>query len=710
MVVMRGLILVSVIWTDLVKTLPVEDKNMYETFLSGNSKLKSCSNFNVAVLKTDIFKGICSLPSPNIEDFSQSQDKIKESMKFNLSPLLCYSIFHNVYAVCHPDTKISVKAEPKSTKPSDQFCENIPPISLPETCTHWLEDPNHTSKDDCFLVNEVVAAVLNNKGFCENKCLVPDPGKDVAPSVNPLCEQLLATSKILAQMSPKGPDSDVKPGINSSSSDVDLSIPPGLTKQKEATESIVVKENVNEGAKQEGLQPKSGEEVIDSAMDVVKGDLRTKKPDIETTPIPPPKIKPKADIEPTTIKKAVDVPNTNKTKVVAEPSKSNIKANIEPTVTKAVDGPNNNKIKGVVEPPNSKPKVDIEPNIKKTVDGPNNNKTKVAKPSNSKPKVDTVTEPAIKKTVDGPNTNKTKVAEPPNSKPKVDTEPTIIKNVDGPNANKTNVAEAPNSKPKVAVEPSGRADPTVPSNDSLEKDLKPSNNASLKPYAKTNINSATTATPVEDVKISNKSSMTASSDLDVESSGSFTSAFEFDYSSESSSLSFNEDKEIEDSDVKENIKDKSKPIAEKEVAPKGEIDSKPLVSVEEETKADDANDKEDVAVEKPSKDVTESKIEPAMPNNEKEIVETKYENNMKTGPEIDEQSSFFGYFILLSIVAIIAYLVFHNKQKILALVLEGRRRQGNRRRSGGREYRKLDSNLEDTMDPGKETSLRQVIY
>ena len=48
----------------------------------------------------------------------------------------------------------------------------------------------------------------------------------------------------------------------------------------------------------------------------------------------------------------------------------------------------------------------------------------------------------------------------------------------------------------------------------------------------------------------------------------------------------------------------------------------------------------------------------------KEVVETKYENNMKSGPQIDEQSSFFGYFILLSIVAIIAYLVFHNKQKV----------------------------------------------
>jgi len=66
--------------------------------------------------------------------------------------------------------------------------------------------------------------------------------------------------------------------------------------------------------------------------------------------------------------------------------------------------------------------------------------------------------------------------------------------------------------------------------------------------------------------------------------------------------------------------------------------------------------------------------------------------------------------MLLSLVAIVAYLVFHNKQKILALILEGRRSQGNRRRSGGREYRKLDSNLEDTMDTGRDANLRQVIY
>ena len=95
------------------------------------------------------------------------------------------------------------------------------------------------------------------------------------------------------------------------------------------------------------------------------------------------------------------------------------------------------------------------------------------------------------------------------------------------------------------------------------------------------------------------------------------------------------------------------------------IDAKP---VSKEEKSDDAVvEEKDDAAEKPSNDFTESKVEPALPNAEKEIVETKYTNNMNPGPEIDEQSSFFGYFILLSIVAIIAYLVFHNKQKVSSL-------------------------------------------
>merc|ERR1712013_409422 len=345
----------------------------------------------------------------------------------NLTPLLCYTIFHNVYAVCHPDTKISSKLDLKKSKSSDKFCESITPISLPETCTEWLEDDDHKSKSDCFLVNEVVGAVLNNQDFCKNKCLVPDPNEDSLPSINPLCERLLETSNVLVQVSSKDVP-DVK-SVSPSTSSREIQPPPGL---KKVTESAKVETGIKEGE----------EEIKD--IESKSGDLT----------------------------------------------------------------------------PQQEQKAEAE-----------EDKTK-----------------------------------------------------------------------KEMSEPEGKE-----KND-------------------------------------------------------------------------NED-----------------------------IDAEPLVSNEEKDKPDKAI--EDVKdVEETVKEVTKSQVMPVLPDAEKEIVETKYENNMKPEPEIDEHSSFFGYFILLSIVAIIAYLVFHNKQKILALVLEGRRRQGNRRRSGGREYRKLDSNLEDTMDPGKETSLRQVIY
>merc|ERR1712179_401 len=426
--VMKGLIFLSIFWTDLVKTIPVDDKNMYQTFLNTESKLKSCSNYNVSLLESETFKGLCSLPTPSVEDYAQSKEKIIQAMKFNLAPLLCYTIFHNVYAVCHPDTKISVQPDLKPAKSSDKFCESIPPISLPETCTEWLKDDDHKSKADCFLVNEVVGAVLNNQDFCKNKCLVPDPDVDSLPSINPLCERLLETSNILVQMSPKD-DPEIKPAqVSSSSSSNEIQPPPGL---KKVTESATVEKN--------------------------KGEGEEKKKDPE--------------------------------------SKSG--------------------------------------------------------------------------------------------------------------------------------------------------DLTPS-------------------------------------------------------------------REIQDSKEEENKKELSKPEGKAKDS-NGNIDAEPLVSNEEKNKPDTVT-KNVEDMEETDKEVTESKVESGVPDAQKEIVETKYENNMKPGPEMDEHSSSFGYFILLSIVAIIAYLVFHNKQKILALVLEGRRRQGSRRRSGGREYRKLDSNLEDTMDPGKETSLRQVIY
>jgi len=92
-------------------------------------------------------------------------------------------------------------------------------------------------------------------------------------------------------------------------------------------------------------------------------------------------------------------------------------------------------------------------------------------------------------------------------------------------------------------------------------------------------------------------------------------------------------------------------------------------------------------------------------------METSFEKQMGSGAVDPPQSNFFSYFIVLAIITIIAYLVFHNKKKILGLIVEGRSgRQAGRRRSGGREYRKLDSNMEDMMETGRETSMRQVIY
>jgi len=531
---MKGLIILSIFWTDLVKTIPVDKKNMYQTFLAAE-KLKSCSNYNVSVLESDSFKDLCSLPSPIDKDFAKSKDKVLQAMKFNLTPILCYTIFHNVYAVCHPDTKISTKPDLQQAIPSDKFCESISPISLTETCTDWLDDPENTSKDDCVLVNEVVGAVLNNQGFCKNKCIVPDLDEKSPPTINPLCLTLLETSNILVQMSPQGP-SDTKQ--NSSSSSIEVQPPPGL---KKATVSPKPKE-AEEGKEKKDPESKSGEELVDSASNITEKSVSTKK-----NPV-------------------ADEPSKNEAKVAG--------------TTVRIDN-------------------DASTNLE-------------------------------------------------------------------------------------------------------VKDDDRSRNVTFKSYSKANIKDSAKTAP-DDIDAKNKSSMTTS-EIDNESSGSFTSAFEFDYSSDLPP----EQQKKEETKVGEDKKEDSK--SEKKDTNNGDIEAEPLVSNDEKDKSDVDVEVKDVPVEEKSNEATKSKVEPVLPTAEKEVVETKYENNMKSGPEMDEHSSFFGYFILLSIVAIIAYLVFHNKQKILALVLEGRRRQGNRRRSGGREYRKLDSNLEDTMDPGKETSLRQVIY
>ncbi|XP_049960271.1 trans-Golgi network integral membrane protein 1-like isoform X2 [Schistocerca serialis cubense] len=89
-------------------------------------------------------------------------------------------------------------------------------------------------------------------------------------------------------------------------------------------------------------------------------------------------------------------------------------------------------------------------------------------------------------------------------------------------------------------------------------------------------------------------------------------------------------------------------------------------------------------------------------------------NNMGAGTAVirgkyDDDSHFFAYFMTTMVFCIIGYLLFHNKQKILALALEGRSRRG-RRRPNTSGYRKLDSNLEEAISSSKSASVTQVIY
>lgn len=81
----------------------------------------------------------------------------------------------------------------------------------------------------------------------------------------------------------------------------------------------------------------------------------------------------------------------------------------------------------------------------------------------------------------------------------------------------------------------------------------------------------------------------------------------------------------------------------------------------------------------------------------------------------DTDSNFFTYFMFLLLVCVIAYVVYHNKSKMLALMLEGRRsntngRGGLSRRKHTAAYRKLDSNLEEAITSSGNGRSTQVIY
>jgi len=146
-----------------------------------------------------------------------------------------------------------------------------------------------------------------------------------------------------------------------------------------------------------------------------------------------------------------------------------------------------------------------------------------------------------------------------------------------------------------------------------------------------------------------------------------------------------------------------------------------------ESLVDDQEEKKDADGKEPEPDTPEEAGTVAEMDEGANLADDSLAEEPKATPQIEERpggysehessgeeqvhSHFMSYFMVLAVTTIIAYLVFHNKKKILGLIVEGRSgRQAGRRRQGGREYRKLDSNVEDMMETGRETSMRQVIY
>lgn len=83
-----------------------------------------------------------------------------------------------------------------------------------------------------------------------------------------------------------------------------------------------------------------------------------------------------------------------------------------------------------------------------------------------------------------------------------------------------------------------------------------------------------------------------------------------------------------------------------------------------------------------------------------------------------DDSNFFSYFLFMMFMCILCYVAYHNKSKLLALLLEGRRSNSgrggfNKGRKHTAAYRKLDSNLEEAITSNAAAGSRstsQIIY
>lgn len=110
---------------------------------------------------------------------------------------------------------------------------------------------------------------------------------------------------------------------------------------------------------------------------------------------------------------------------------------------------------------------------------------------------------------------------------------------------------------------------------------------------------------------------------------------------------------------------------------------------------------------------------PRLDTDEMRLEEEVQRQELPVDPFFEESdSNFFSYFLFVMFACIVCYVAYHNKSKLLALALEGRRSSTGRGGfSKGRKhtaaYRKLDSNLEEAIMSNSAASSRsqqQIIY
>ncbi|XP_046753534.1 uncharacterized protein LOC124416464 [Diprion similis] len=98
---------------------------------------------------------------------------------------------------------------------------------------------------------------------------------------------------------------------------------------------------------------------------------------------------------------------------------------------------------------------------------------------------------------------------------------------------------------------------------------------------------------------------------------------------------------------------------------------------------------------------------------EKDAEQGKGNNVPKPPPAstMDPPQHFFTYFMAISVTCLICYIAYHKKQKIMALLFEGRKSRGRgRRRPNTANYRKLDCTLEEAVTSQCNSNVTHVIY